>query len=1143
MNVCAICYAQCSSLSPSSDVTVGDAVQTARSAPTEGHFHCPLYTRGAALSIACSLHLVQVLSHETEPLPSAALSTHRPLGLSHTLLPSSVMPPPPSPPPAPHPSLSSPPRPPPSAAMKNENIVVAVRVRPYTRQELERHENVSAFEINTHTSTIVQRLTHAKHGKSLLPSHLLPYAAQPNANSSSPLSTAAVPLANALTFQCDRLYPSTASTAELYDGCVRDIVDSAMAGMNGSVFCYGQTASGKTHTMKGDSSQPGLLSLSMQHVFAAIEQRMGDKWLLRVSYIEIYNERIRDLLEPNNDNLAIHVTKDKGAHVTPREEVVRSVEECIALLEEGEKHRHYGCTQMNDFSSRSHTIFRLTIENKPQPAAPHNNTSPAPPPPAAATAAYSPSSTSTSYQPPVPRKKDRVRVSVLNFVDLAGSERQAQTGAQGSRLKEGTFINKSLLNLGIVIAKLSEQKPSSAASTAAGGGGSDGLIPFRDSKLTHILSGSLGGNSRVCVVCCVSAAVVNCEHSVSTLRFGSRCARVRQSVKVNEVSGDAAEINRYEGKIKQLQNRLSVLPAHSIHTPAAATAAVAAEAAKARRDAEREEREEKEAMWEQRRLLAEDRVRIEEERARLEQQISSFKQLMLTATSQQLTGTAAKQAALSKRRATLGNGRRSAEWKEAASTSPQPNEPPASDDSPTAALTADQQQHDYYRSQQQSQRVAALESRVHSLETLLKELNGENDGLMREYEETAADGEAMAARLEELVAEAKQREAELAEERRQRLRWEKGEGVDALPDEELAEMRRAVDEVRRVVERQVLWREFCRAREDGGGSEEASRMERERRLKDELQRLRQQTEEEQRRQSTAHAALTSEHQSLQQQQADSAARLAELQQQLEAIQATASEAAAESAEWKRQYEEAAATEKQLRGENTEYSKRLLDVVRPAGTITLPVPFARLAANNREASSLDGQLLLSSAVSYSAAASAPTSPVAAATPSPLQAAATPHFAAAHSFSALSSSLYSTASSSSSSFQPANLSSALAAAASSSAPSLMSAHMPHTAAAANLPPPLSLDALMSSAAPPPLPQHPPASLVTSHSSPLPLVDVTAYSVNAAAAPARPPTPTLSRPPSPFAGSASKVAGKGMVLSAGKRAAGAVSSARRK
>ena len=190
------------------------------------------------------------------------------------------------------------------------------------------------------------------------------------------MPVAAVPLASPLTFQCDRLYPSTSSTAQLYDGCVRDIVDSAMAGMNGSVFCYGQTASGKTHTMKGDPSQPGLLSLAMQHVFAAIERRMCDKWLLRVSYIEIYNERIRDLLEPSNDNLAIHVTKDKGAHVAPREEVVRSVDECVALLEEGEKHRHYGCTQMNDFSSRSHTIFRLVIENKPQPA--HNLPRPRP---------------------------------------------------------------------------------------------------------------------------------------------------------------------------------------------------------------------------------------------------------------------------------------------------------------------------------------------------------------------------------------------------------------------------------------------------------------------------------------------------------------------------------------------------------------------------------------------------------------------------------------------------------------------------------------------------------------------------------------------------------------------------------------------
>ena len=225
---------------------------------------------------------------------------------------------------------------------------------------------------------------------------------------------------------------------------------------------------------------------------------------------------------------------------------------------------------------------------------------------------------------------------------------------------------------------------------------------------------------------------------------------------------------------------------------------------------------------------------------------------------------------------------------------------------------------------------------------------------------------------------------------------------------------------------------------------------------------------EQQRQSAAHSALTSEHQSLQQQQAEMAVRLTQLQEQLEAEQTKASEVTAESAQWKRQYEESATEEKRLRDENTEYSKRLLDVVRPAGVITLPAPAARIA-NGRDVSSMDQ--LLPSALSYSAIASAPSSPVVAAV-SPIPAMATPHFAPPHSYSQLSSSLYSTASSSSSlSFQPANLSSALAAAASSPVPSaVMSAHKPHTTSSAPLPPPLSLDALMSSAAPPSLPHHP-------------------------------------------------------------------------
>ena len=931
-----------------------------------------------------------------------------------------------------------PPAPASSAAMQNENIVVAVRVRPFTSQEVERGEDVSAFEIQPSTHTLIQRLTSQTSKKSRIPI--------PSSSSSlTSLSSAPSPAATPLHFQCDRLFTSDDSTAAVYDGCVRSIVDSALRGMNGTIFAYGQTASGKTYTMKGDAHSPGLIPLSMLHVFSSILHRIREKWLLRVSYLEIYQEKIRDLLNPSSDDLKVHVSRERGAHVEPREVVVRSVEEVLAALEEGERQRHYGQTLMNDFSSRSHTIFRLVIENKPQPASPSSSST------------LTPTTPSTSYAPPPSRRKEKVRVSILNFVDLAGSERQSQTQAQGHRLREALFINKSLLNLGLVISKLGE------------GGKGGGEVPYRDSKLTHILSGSLGGNSRVVLVCNVSVGVVNSEHSVGTLRFGQRCARVRQCAQVNEVSGDEAEINRYEGKIRQLQNRLSVLPSPTPHL-----------APPPHPD------ESKEAVWEERRLLAEDRLKVEEERLRLEQQITQFRDLIMT-NSNAGAGVAPSQAALRKRRATFGDGRVSGEWGGGGGKGVGGEVAESSAASSTPALSA--AQDEYFRAEQRERKVASLQDKVERLERLLSELSGENEALMRETEEMEGEAEAMTARLEEVVREREAlgrardeavRRAEVEGVRRRR--WQEGEGVDGLSDEELAEMRRGIEVVRGRVERQVLWREWCRER--GGAGEDAGRMERERLLREEVAALKQTAaqgaEEQQREEGVRGAAMEEvrgERQRLMEEREAQARRVEELERAVQGLQERATGLEREVVGWEGRAQAVEAECRRVKEENADYSRRLLDVIRPAG----PPASAKLG---REVSSSSDAATLPASVSYHSYA--PPSPVV------------------------------------QSVQGAS--------------AMMSAHLPSSMPPPPPPPALSLDDLMGHHAP----SHSLSFNSSSLSAPsaLPLHDITAHAVNGVqSSPARAETPTFGRPPSPFLLSAGKSSVKAAATnfgSAGKRPA---------
>eukprot|EP01147_Barroeca_monosierra_P010979 gene10979-3051_t len=372
-----------------------------------------------------------------------------------------------------------------------ESISVSIRLRPLN----EREQQASA-----HNSWVVERDSIAHVHRSGKKSHGAQY-----------------------TF--DNIFDVDASTKHVYQKCAGPVVNGTMSGMHGTIFAYGQTSSGKTHTMMGDSNACGIVPLAIQDIFHNIEKTPDREFLLRVSFMEIYNEIISDLLNPSNVNLKIQENEKGDVTVGGlTEEVICSPEEILQHMSNGQKLRRVGSTRMNDQSSRSHTIFRIIVESRE--CFPHDQNDGR--------------NSMDGY--------GAVRVAHLNLVDLAGSERVAQTGAEGQRLKEGAMINKSLLTLGTVIAKLSDGVTSET-----------GHIPYRDSKLTRILQNSLGGNTRTAIICTITPASLHAEESFSTLKFASRAKAIQNKVEINEVYDDAAMLRKMQREISQLKKRNQLL--------------------------------------------------------------------------------------------------------------------------------------------------------------------------------------------------------------------------------------------------------------------------------------------------------------------------------------------------------------------------------------------------------------------------------------------------------------------------------------------------------------------------------------------------------------------------------------------------------
>ncbi|XP_042084228.1 centromere-associated protein E isoform X6 [Haplochromis burtoni] len=316
-------------------------------------------------------------------------------------------------------------------------------------------------------------------------------------------------------FSFDRVFAADETTSQLYNGIAKPLVVSTVEGYNGTIFAYGQTSSGKTFTMMGTSRTPGVIPQAVEDVFQSIKNFPKKEFLLRVSYMEIYNETVTDLLVDSWKRKPLEVREqiNKNIYVADlTEELVTSPAQVLAWIRKGEKNRHYGKTKMNQRSSRSHTIFRMILESRER---------------------SDPASGESS--------DGAIIVSHLNLVDLAGSERASQTGAEGTRFKEGCNINRSLFTLGQVIKKLTDENQK-------------GFTNYRDSKLTRILQNSLGGNAKTVIICTITP--VTLDETLSTLQFASTAKKMKNDPHVTEVSDDGALLKRYRNEIAELKRRL-----------------------------------------------------------------------------------------------------------------------------------------------------------------------------------------------------------------------------------------------------------------------------------------------------------------------------------------------------------------------------------------------------------------------------------------------------------------------------------------------------------------------------------------------------------------------------------------------------------
>ena len=353
-----------------------------------------------------------------------------------------------------------------------------------------------------------------------------------------------------LTFS-DNVFTTHDNNSRVYDHIAKRLVRRVMEGYHGTVFAYGMTGTGKTFSMQGTASSPGVIPLAITDIFSYIRETPSREFLLRVSYLEIYNEKIHDLLSMSTngglgapqEEIKLREDSKRGVYATPlKEEIVQSPTQLLRVIARGDQARRTASTQFNARSSRSHAVVQIVVESRERmPAA---------------------SSNGDKRSGIIP---GGVRVSTLSLIDLAGSEKAAESK---ERRQEGAHINKSLLTLGTVIAKLSEWKDKEGK-----GADKEGKhLPYRDSKLTRLLQGALSGNSLVSILCTiqigaagsVAAANTHTQETLNTLKFASRAKNsiVSHAKRAEEALGAGGDggarvlLERYRMEITELRQQL-----------------------------------------------------------------------------------------------------------------------------------------------------------------------------------------------------------------------------------------------------------------------------------------------------------------------------------------------------------------------------------------------------------------------------------------------------------------------------------------------------------------------------------------------------------------------------------------------------------
>ena len=366
------------------------------------------------------------------------------------------------------------------------SILVAVRVRPLNAQEAATSKPV----VQVLESTVVSVRDPSFESKDILRQHR----------------------AHDRKYAFDHAFGPECGQEAVYNRTTKFLIDGICAGYNATVFAYGATGSGKTYTMLGTERDPGIMILTLQDLYSKIDNISREslrEFRVSLSYVEIYNENIRDLFNPDSGYHELREDPVKGPMVAGVTELeATSTSQVMQLLEQGNRYRTQEATAANKESSRSHAVLTILVEQQD----PHG---------------------------------EQKIVGKLNLIDLAGSERASKTKNRGIRLIEGANINRSLLALGNVINALGEKKSSA-------------FVPYRDSKLTRMLKDSLGGNCRTVMIANISAASSTFEETVNTLKYANRAKNIKTKVTRNVLNVNY-HISQYEHLITGLREEVSVL--------------------------------------------------------------------------------------------------------------------------------------------------------------------------------------------------------------------------------------------------------------------------------------------------------------------------------------------------------------------------------------------------------------------------------------------------------------------------------------------------------------------------------------------------------------------------------------------------------